>query len=186
MFIAIPVPESVRDSLHAALASYRRAFDRVRWLDPATWHVTLLFLGCVPVAAVAPLIAASDGVAARWPPFEVDTVGGGGRVRGRDGPAWLWVRRNARGVVELAEDLEWAVVRGVPGVPAPRRAPSSHVTIARRADGTLLSSLRQETHGPLRSGWHVDRIVIMRSYLGSAGAHYEAIHEAPLTGRTTP
>jgi 2'-5' RNA ligase len=172
--------------LDLALAPYRRAFVAARWLDPETWHVTLLFLGSVPVSVVPKLLTAMAGVAARWPPFDLDTVRGGGRVRGGDGTAWLWIGRNVRGVIELAEDLEWAVVRGDPRLPRPRRAPSGHVTVARRADAGLLGALREETLGTLRAGWRADRIDLVRSHLGPTGARYERVHETLLRGPTTP
>jgi 2'-5' RNA ligase len=148
--------------------------------------VTLLFLGGVPVSALPLLNGAMHGVAATWPPLDILTKGGGGRVRAGDGTVWLSVRPDVRGVIELAGDLASAVDRDVPGIPEPRRAPSGHVTVARRADGRLRAALRDETHGPLRSGWQADRILLMRSFLGKAGARYEAIHEAQLGERTVP
>ena len=53
-------------------ASWRRtggAIDQASWLAPATWHLTLLFLGSVPPEQVPSLVAlcrvGGRGVAAR-------------------------------------------------------------------------------------------------------------------------
>jgi 2'-5' RNA ligase len=135
----------------------------------------------VPASAVEALADACDEVAASWPSFDVDVAAGGGRVQRREGMAWLWVRRNARGVIELAEDLDRAVRRATSLIADPRRAPSAHLTIARRADRPLLDALRDESHGPLRADWLADRVDLMRSHLGRKGARYEVLHEAPLS-----
>ena len=46
-FVAVDLPEGVRDALERAQASLRSRAPRadVRWVDPAGLHVTLKFLG---------------------------------------------------------------------------------------------------------------------------------------------
>lgn len=182
LFVALPVPPPARGLLHGQLEPYRAAFPGARWLDPATWHVTLLFLGHVAAADAPGLAAACEAVASRWPRFEIDVARGGGRVRGDEGVAWLRVRRNVRGVIELAEDLDRAVRRAVPGEVVPRRAPSAHLTVARRADRPLTRALEAEPLGGLAAGWRVEEVHLMRSHLGREGARYEVVSAAPLAG----
>ncbi|CAN5836891.1 RNA 2',3'-cyclic phosphodiesterase [soil metagenome] len=182
LFVALPLTEAVRDALERQLAPYREAFPAARWLDPMSWHVTLLFLGHVPAAQVPALDSACASVAASWPAFAVDVSRGGGRSRHETGVAWLRVRLGARRVIELAEDLDRAV-RCVPlGGAQPRRAPSAHVTVARRAEVALLRALELEVLGSLGIGWQVDRVHLMRSHLDADGARYEVLRAAPLSG----
>jgi 2'-5' RNA ligase len=154
----------------------------VRWLEPATWHVTLVFLGSVSVALAPILAAACDGIAAVWPPFGFGVAAGGGRIQRGDGVAWLTGGTNARLVIEVADDLERAIEQDPTGTLRPRRAMSAHLTVARRAHERLLVALRQEAHGPLRAEWLADRVTLMRSHLGRTGAAYEPIHVALLRG----
>jgi 2'-5' RNA ligase len=144
--------------------------------------VTLLFLGSVPATALPALRRASDETTATWPAFEIGLAAGAGRVQRGEGVAWLSVRRGAREVIELAGDLDRAVREAAPAIREPRRAPSAHLTVARRADRSLLDALLHERHGTLRADWLADRVVLMRSHLGRAGAHYERVHETPLSG----
>jgi 2'-5' RNA ligase len=166
--------------------AYRQAFDHVRWLDPATWHVTLVFIGRAPISSIAAVASACDEVAAAWPAIELDLASGGGSVRRGDGVAWLSVRTSARRVIELADDLSARLRRDDLGIPEPRRAISAHLTVARRADEALVAALRAEALGPLRAAWTADRLVLMRSHLGRAGARYESVHESPLAGPARP
>jgi RNA 2',3'-cyclic 3'-phosphodiesterase len=182
LFVALPVAAAARERLHAQLQPYRRTFPEARWLDPASWHVTLLFLGHVHAVRVPDLDAACTAVASRWPRFDIDVARGGGRPRRDEGVAWLRVRTGARGVLELAEDLDRAVQKAVAGDAAPRRAPSAHVTVARRADGTLTRALEDELLGGLAAGWRVEDVHLVRSHLGREGARYEVVGAAPLSG----
>jgi 2'-5' RNA ligase len=178
----VPVPDDVRERLHADLEPYRRAFVDVRWLEPATWHVTLVFVGSARVALVTTLTVACDEIAGAWPPFRFGIAAGGGRIQRGDGVAWVSGRTNAHRVIEVADDLERTIERGPAGSLRPRRAMSAHLTVARRAHERLVASMREQAHGPLRAEWLVDRITLMRSHLGRTGAAYETIHEAPLRG----
>jgi 2'-5' RNA ligase len=65
------------------------------------------------------------------------------------------------------------------GMP-PKRTPNAHLTVARRADRELITALREQADGPLGVSWVVDRLLLVRSHLSSAGAEYETLHEATL------
>ncbi|NUS64258.1 MAG: RNA 2',3'-cyclic phosphodiesterase [Saccharothrix sp.] len=45
LFSAIFPPEDVVEELRDALRPYRAAHPRLRWQDPARWHVTIRFFG---------------------------------------------------------------------------------------------------------------------------------------------
>jgi 2'-5' RNA ligase len=182
LFVAIPVPEVIRARLAADLGPYRSAFAEARWLDPATWHLTLVFIGSVAAARVGEVAAVCDGAGDAWAPFVLDLVAGDGHVRRGEGVAWLSARRSAGRVLDIASAIQRGLGREVHGLPEPRRATSAHLTVARRADARLVAALRAEALGPLRAEWPVDRIEVMRSHLGRAGASYETLHGASLRG----
>jgi 2'-5' RNA ligase len=65
LFLAGVVPDSVKQTLHAQLEPVRAATPQARWLPEDSLHLTLVFLGSVPEAAVLPLQAAFSGVCGR-------------------------------------------------------------------------------------------------------------------------
>jgi 2'-5' RNA ligase len=180
LFIATPLPEPVRADLLSRLAPYRDAHPTVRWLAAPTWHLTLLFLGHVPARHVPELASLLDAIAADTEPFPVTVSGGGGRVRTDDGVAWLRLADGASRFIGLADRLAAACPPDATTGALPRRTPSAHVTVARRADLALVSDLRAEGHGPLRVGWLLARMALLRSHLGPSGARYETLHEVTM------
>lgn len=180
LFVAHPLPPSARDTLLAQLAPYRRIHPQVRWTRPQNWHLTLVFLAAVDPTSVPELVRLLDAVARQSAPYEVRVDDGGGRHRRGDGVAWLSLSRGAAALLEIAD----RVAAGCPpetneGTP-PKRTPNAHLTVARRADRELIDDLREQAHGPLGVTWVVDRLLLVRSRLTSAGAEYETLHEATL------
>lgn len=180
LFVAHPLPLPVRETLQSQLEPYRRRHRQVRWLRPETWHLTLVFLAAVEPERLPELERLLDAVARHSAAYEVRVDEGGGRERRGDGVAWLRLTRGAPALIEMAE----RVAAGCPPVVAdraePRRTPDAHLTVARRADRSLIADLRTQAHGPLGVSWVVDRLLLVRSQLSSAGAEYETLHEATL------
>jgi 2'-5' RNA ligase len=68
----------------------------------------------------------------------------------------------------------------IAGDRAPRRAPSAHLTLARKATPALIEDLAAARFGPLVAEWMADRIVLMRSHLGADRARYGTLAMARL------
>ena len=64
--------------------------------------------------------------------------------------------------------------------PPPKRTPSAHLTVARRADQSLIKALRSQAYGAVGVSWKIDRVQLVRSHLDPGGAHYVALEEATL------
>jgi RNA 2',3'-cyclic 3'-phosphodiesterase len=174
LFVAIEVPEEWQREL----TRVQRAQDRVspgyfRWVQPQQMHLTLLFLGNQPAAAVAPITEVLTSVAAGSVSFELalGRVGSFGPARA---PRVLWVE-----VVESAgclSRLRAAAERQLyaSGVAFDDRPLRPHITLGRarpsqagayRAAGT---SVRAE---PLL----VRRLVLFQSRLSPSGPEYTAL-----------
>lgn len=186
LFIAHPVPESVRVRLWEQLRPYRDRHADVRWTERESWHLTLLFLGSVERDRVPELERLIDTAAAPQPPYAVAIGAGGGRpgrdggrIR-REGVAWLGLGEGAETLLRLADRIHDLCPPDVTTGPPPRRTLSAHLTVVRRADGEVIAALRSTAHGPLEVGWTVDRLCLVRSHLGRGGARYETVHEAAL------
>lgn len=174
------MPVSVRRELQAQLVPYRRHHPHVRWTRPESWHLTLLFLGSVEVTAVGQLERGVRSTAQRTAAYDVRVQRGGGRTRHKEGVAWLGLSRGAGTLIETARRMAAACPPDVTTGPPPKRTPSAHLTVVRKADEAVIEALQTQAHGPLGVGWTVDRIELVRSHLEPGGARYETLYEAAL------
>lgn len=166
--------------LASQLEPYRLRYQQARWTRPASWHLTLLFLGSVDPGRVPDLRALVDLVAAQAAPYRIRADAGGGRARGDDGVAWIGLSEGAGRLIGLAADIATRCPPGVTQGAPPKRTPAAHLTVARRADHAVVRALREQRNGPLGVSWTVDRLALVRSHTEPAGARYETLHEAAL------
>ncbi len=174
------MPPDVRARLLEQLAPYRAQLRHARWTDPASWHLTLTFLGQVEPSNVALLEALVDAAAEAAAPYRVRADVGDGRITRGEGVGWLGLSEGAGRLIDLAADIARRCPPGVTSGSAPRRTPSAHLTVARNAERGTIDALRSQALGPLCVAWEVDRIWLVRSHLAAAGAHYQTLHEATL------
>lgn len=178
--MAHPLPPAARDSLQQQLAPYRARFTAARWTPPASWHLTLVFLGPVEPAFVHQLEGLLEAVGERASPYRVRLDAGGGRVRRGEGVAWLGLSSGASRLIELAAAVADACPVDITSGGPPKRTPSAHLTVARKANDALVRALRDHACGPLAARWTVDRLQLVRSHLEPTGARYETLHEVTL------
>ncbi len=151
----------------------------MRWTRPETWHLTLLFVGSVEPRRASELEALVRNVAEATPAYDVRVDQGGGRLRRGEGVAWLGLSEGATTLIELASELAVACAPDLAHGP-PKRTPSAHLTLVRRADAPTIQALRQRAYGHLSVDWQADRIALVRSHLDRSGARYETLHEATM------
>jgi 2'-5' RNA ligase len=143
------------------------------------WHLTLLFLGAVPVGRVPPLIVAAGKAVATAPAMRLRLAGAGrfGSVR-RPQVFWAGLDGDVEPLVALAERLADAA-RGL-GLPVEDRPFRPHLTLGRwpprgPADGALPERLTGY-RGP---AWPVTDMRLIESHLGRA-APYETVAAWPV------
>lgn len=164
------------------LAPLRDRYPGIRWLPPASLHLTVLFLGGTQESRLPEVRTALDQAAALQGPFEVRTDAGGGRVgqpgRGGIGVAWLNLDRGAEETARLATDLS---VRLQTGMAWPEKGHAPHLTIARRATYQLVRALRDPAAvAPVT--WTCVEVVLFASDLGHGAPRYEPLHVSRLNG----
>ena len=86
LFVAVEVPSDVRSAVADAVAPAREAAPRLRWVDPAKYHLTLVFLGAVDESLLG---AVGDAVAAGCAGVEQFSLALDGRV-GTFGRGVVW------------------------------------------------------------------------------------------------
>ncbi|MCZ6745919.1 MAG: RNA 2',3'-cyclic phosphodiesterase [Acidobacteria bacterium] len=189
LFVAAELPASLRRDL-ARLGrrlSRRLPDDAIRWLPPASIHLTLRFLGPVLPSRVPVITGALETAAAACRALTL-RLAGLGSFAGSRSPRVIWVglKGDERGLRGLAgavrECLEMA------GFPREERPFRPHLTLGRVRDrlaacdrdalGAALTSFRPPPFAPVR----VTGMVLFRSHLGPGGARHEPLIRLPLAG----
>ncbi|HLH32445.1 MAG TPA: RNA 2',3'-cyclic phosphodiesterase, partial [Terriglobia bacterium] len=73
LFIAVDLPNDVRDQLAEVQRALRPLTDSARWVAPESIHITLKFLGEVPEKQLEDIDTALAGLS--WKPFTVTVRG---------------------------------------------------------------------------------------------------------------
>lgn len=179
-FIAVPIGEALRASLHSSVESWRERSDlaNLRWTDPDAWHLTLAFLGDVDPSTGEHLRAALAQAAVQHEPMRL-TTGGLGAVPSpaRARVCWYVVadadHRLARLADSVADVLE--LDRHDPYRP--------HITLARARHAPV--DLREWLASALapNGSISIDRVDLMRSHQGNGSARYESLYQVALGAR---
>lgn len=182
VFVAVDIPDEVKEKFSAAQAKLTAAGAEVRWVQPHNAHVTLQFLGDTPVEKVEEIKAALGRVAASHQAFEVAIEGLGVFPNPRR-PRVVWIGVS-RGASELAA-LQRSVgeeMRRV-GFPPEERAFSAHITLGRVKSPKhtdQLASLLEKEKGFQAGHFLATEIRLIRSVLSSEGPTYTTLFSAPL------
>jgi 2'-5' RNA ligase len=188
-FIAIEIPARIRLQIKAYLDQVRSAFPDVRasWSREDNLHLTLKFLGDVPVSRIDALSQACTRAAVKVDPF-VLTISGCGTFPPRGKPKVLWIGVRHAGVLPASSpaptsdsldpllSLHAAIENGCAGAGFAResRPYHPHLTIARireAKDSRALTEHHKQYSFPSKT-FRVSEIVIFRSELSSKGSKH--------------
>jgi 2'-5' RNA ligase len=175
LFVAVELPEDVREEL-AAWARRALGGERdVRLLPAASLHLTLSFIGERPVADIAGIAQLALEPARALPALALDGMIGLPLRRPR-----VIAVRIADPEGELAR-LQADVARALEqvGQPAERRRYRAHVTVA-RIRGERRSRLVGVTEPVPALSFGGEALTLFRSRLEPSGARYEALASIPL------
>ena len=185
-FIAIELPANARRALAGLVEELRLA--RIPGLRPARpegIHLTLKFLGDVPLSRVEPVAVALESAARAHGPF-VLTLGGTGVFPHGGVPRVLWagIEGDLAALWALQGQVDDALAPL--GFPKDLRAFSPHLTMARirngtsKADRQLAARALSEIHVEPGAEISVASVELMRSTLKPDGAVHESLRSIPL------
>jgi 2'-5' RNA ligase len=177
-FIAVDLPNEVREALAEVQRSLRPLTNALRWVAPESIHITLKFLGEVPDKRLDDIHAALTGLT--WKAFTA-SVRGVGFFPGMRSPRVFWAGLEAPAMPALAERLD-ARLEAL-GFEKEKRAFRPHITLGRARDTRIESALvtgatRYETRN--FGSFLVDRFYLFKSTLKPSGAVYERLKEYSL------
>lgn len=196
LFIALAMPSEVREQLADLTTRLQKGAQftscRPAWVDPASIHLTLAFLGTKALADVPTMGDTLRRITARYGPlrFQVRRLG--------VFPSWrqpkvLWVgaRERTHQLLGLRKDIEMVMVRfGYEPDPRPFHP---HLTLARfkSAKGVAMLEPIVAAHQAFDvPSFPIEAVTLFRSVLHGTGAVHTPLEWAPLTGeppvRETP
>ncbi|MEU6879651.1 RNA 2',3'-cyclic phosphodiesterase [Streptomyces sp. NPDC046712] len=182
VFIALAPPDEAKDELARALGPAYEAYARMRWNRIEDWHITLAFLGELPVTAVPLLRPPLARLAATRPPLEL-ALRGGGHFDER--VLWSGIDGDLEGLHLLATEVR-AVVEEC-GVPFAGRPLRPHLTLARarRDDTSCVVAAAAGLSGFTGRPWQAARLHLVGSNFGRGPGpiRYRDITSWPFEGR---
>ena len=185
-FIAVELPAEVKAGL-TRLQNQLKAgkHSPVKWVNPNSIHLTLKFLGDVPVNKINEITGAMETAAREIPPFQLEVKDLGvfpnlNKVR----VVWVGMSGDITQLSRLQQRLESNLA--ALGFAPETRAFTPHLTLARLREqttpderqnfGQLIGSTKFESVYKFR----VDSINLMRSQLTREGAIYSCLGSAKL------
>jgi 2'-5' RNA ligase len=184
LFVAVELPEPLKEAVGALQAPLRRFNAAVSWTRPAGLHGTLKFLGEVDPPRRAGIEAALAAVEAHAP-FEL-RLRGLGAFPGWSAPRvlWLGIEPAAPPFAALHRTVEDALAPL--GFPRETRPFHPHLTLGRVRDrrglDALAAHLRDRAAATDLGAFAVREAVLFQSVFRPEGAVYTALRRCPLRG----
>jgi len=186
-FVAIELSADIQSELTRVqeMLKEKIAPPHLRWADPANVHLTLKFLGNVPLDRIQEITAALKEACAGLSPFIME-VFGLGCFPSTSNPRVIWVgvQEETGSLRRLEERVEESLA--VLGFKPERRSFRPHLTLgrvrkqahggARRIIGGIVSATSVGDLGQMEVG----EISLMKSTLLPSGAQYSRLEAIPL------
>ncbi|HCA58596.1 MAG TPA: RNA 2',3'-cyclic phosphodiesterase [Blastocatellia bacterium] len=181
VFLAVDVPEAVREAAARHSAGVRRQFPgaRVSWVRAENLHITLRFYGEVEEPRLPAIAGAARLAAAAAERFSIE-VGDPGTFGTK--VLFLSIHDDEGKLRHLNTEIEAASAAA--GLKAERLSFKPHLTLARMRSGKGVGPLVEAFLGEdfLAMEFEVREMVLYESRLSPAGSQYLAIERFPLGG----
>ncbi|MCX5648502.1 MAG: RNA 2',3'-cyclic phosphodiesterase [Planctomycetota bacterium] len=180
-FIAIELPQEVREYLESRQTDLANAGGDVKWVRTDDIHLTLVFLGNVPVEEIAAVAAAVRGAAASMGPIRL-RAGGAGCFppHGRPRVVWIGIEEPTGALARLQGAVAGATERFAEK--PERREYKAHLTVGRVRGGRGAEELSEavaalaDAKGP---EFEAAEVVIFESVLAREGPMYMPLARVP-------
>jgi RNA 2',3'-cyclic 3'-phosphodiesterase len=179
-FIAIDIPEQIRQEIGGLIDILNKYDADVKWIPAANLHLTLKFLGSTPETLLPKINGSLSSAVASYEPFYIK-IGDTGVFPNRKYPRICWIGIEDTGILKtLQSDIETSMK--LFGFKTEDRAFNPHLTIGRvrSRQGMInvvneLDSYKGRTFGSVMVG----NIKIMKSELHPEGPEYTCLYEVP-------
>jgi 2'-5' RNA ligase len=179
LFVAVDVPAAATRALSDAVTPLRVRHDQLRWSRPATWHVTLAFLGELSLGGRIRAIGALQRATACARPCAVTLSGRLGRFGDR--VLWVAVEPDDGDLLTLIDGIRQEL--GIAGLPVDDRPFRAHLTLARGRRGQTMPRARVLTAPGLPCRWSMETVALMSSQPNGQRNGYRTLATWPLHER---
>jgi 2'-5' RNA ligase len=178
-FVAIELSDLIREQLSKAQTLLKRKgiADQLRWVQPQSIHLTLKFLGNVPVSRLKEIVIAIEQASDGMGPFSLSLGSLGCFPSGsRPNVIWIGLGGDTRDLARLHTKMDDRL--SVLGYPTEKRKFTPHLTLARvdkrvkTTDRRRLGGLIERLDVDLVGEMEVREITLMKSDLTPTGAKY--------------
>lgn len=183
-FFAVDLPDLQRERVAALQDALRARGLAARWVPAANLHLTLKFLGAVPVVRLAAIQDAAAAALAGWDPIALSLAGLGVFPHQRR-PRVLWV--GVEGETARLGDLQRVLEAALEAVGcAPENRPfQSHLTIARFKEAVppaRVAAALEAYRAFTAPFFAVAALELFESRLRPEGPSYHRLARFPLAG----
>jgi RNA 2',3'-cyclic 3'-phosphodiesterase len=181
-FIAIELPPQVREFLSQSQDRLRRASADVKWVRPDLIHLTLVFLGEVPVDMQGDLEAAVREAVAGFGPMQLQATGAGRfPLKGLPRVIWIGISESSGALVRLQQ----AVAKATAALAEKQedRAYTAHLTLGRVRSGKNardLTGMLDAMTGATGPAFEARDVTIFKSDLSPQGPTYTPLAKIAL------
>jgi 2'-5' RNA ligase len=185
-FTAVDVWPEIRERARVLISRFKDTTAKVSWAKPDQMHLTMNFLGDVPLNDIPAVCKAVAEAVQSFKPFDVE-MAGVGVFPSYDNPRtiWLGVGNGSEELVSLHTALQERL--GDLGFRIEARRFHPHLTLGRvrsvpTGPGQLAGLIKQQTDfeaGPMM----VSEVTVFSSELGREGPTYEALGHGELMGK---
>ena len=184
MFVALPLPEAVKEDLARFLEPRQEAGPDLRWTVPEQWHVTLAFLPKVADRHTDELFERLERAVSRRNPLVLRVAGAGAFPHvGKAKILWAGFEHEGEELTRLAGGVRNAAAKS--GIEVDGGRFRAHLTLARLgrpADVTRWVGALEPYAGP---SWQARKVALIASHLGQ-GPNGRARHEVRETFELGP
>jgi 2'-5' RNA ligase len=182
LFIAIELGQEQRDTLERIQGRLKKQLPAVRWVKPASVHLTLRFLGSVKEQDLERVKEIMNEVSSHASPFALwlREVGAFPNLR-NPRVIWLGVREDSGTLMRIVERLDTSL-KGME-VHSEERSFTPHLTLGRVKEkggsavfASILPLFKNESAGDMS----VTELSLIRSDLTPHGPIYTVVHRAAL------
>jgi len=179
-FVAVDISGDIRNRIQGLIDALRRVPSDVRWSRPEGLHITLKFLGEIPIEKVEQVKARLQSLPSAAP--MAIQIAGSGFFPNEGAPRVLWLGiRSGPELRELAAGVEKTLA--ALGIPKEDRAFSPHLTLGRIRGHGGLPQLREllKQQEPLDMGsFTATEFFLYESQPAPGGSLYQKLARYPL------
>ncbi len=185
-FLAFELPAHMKETVSKVSEDLRTLPMNIRWVKPGNIHLTVIFMGNIPMDILPQLGEEVQRVCSLYGPFGI-TIDGVGIFGSKKSPRVLWV--GVEGDIERMSFFKKALekrLRGL-GIKGENRKFNPHLTLGRFKKGPssfeALDHIQRKYGGLTSKPGQLNELILYKSELKPGGAVYTKISSWPLTGK---